>query len=235
MRPYVICLMESSLDGRLHRSRWTRSPDGVSKDWGALYAATHDGLNADAWIVGRVTMAEMAKGQPHAPESALPQQRPHHFAAGHQKPYAVALDAGGKLHFARSDIGGDHVIVLLGSGVPDTHLAELAGDGISYIVSDKAEVDLAAALETLRKEFAIERLALEGGGGINGSFFAARLVDEFIVIIGPAIDGRADSRTIVESGDAGLSGRVKLSLRTCETLAHGAVRLTYDVTADDGS
>jgi hypothetical protein len=36
------------------------------------------------------------------------------------------------------------------------------------------------ALETLRGELGIARLALEGGG-LNGSFLAARLVDELIV------------------------------------------------------
>src|ERR1700755_2209121 len=118
MRPHVIFLMESSIDARFHPSRWTKSPDGTPKDWSAIYASTHDSLEADAWIVGRVTMAEMAKGSPHAPQNVTPQQRPHHFAAGHKKPYAVALDAGGKLHFARSDVGGDHVIVLLGREVP---------------------------------------------------------------------------------------------------------------------
>ena len=233
MRPYVVCLMESSIDGRLHPSRWTRSPDGTRKQWSELYSATHETLQADAWIVGRVTMAEMAKGVPHAPASALAQPRPHHFAAGHKKPYAVALDAGGKLHFARSDVGGDHVIVLLGSGVPDSHLAELKDDGISYIVADGLEIDLARALETLHREFAIERLALEGGGVINGSFLAARLVDELIVIIGPGVDGRPDSHSIVEAGETGLHGRVKLSLRNCETLEHGAVRLTYAVAPDN--
>ena len=235
MRPHVICLMESSVDGRLHPSRWTRSPDGTPKQWSALYASTHDGLEADAWMVGRVTGAEMAKGKPHAPDSATAQPRPRHFAAGHNKPYAVVVDAGGKLHFDRSDIGGDHVVVLLGSGVADTHLAELAADGISYIVSAAPEIDFASALATLRGELGIERLALEGGGGINGSLLAARLVDELIVLIGPALDGGADSRTIVEAGDAGLKGRVKLSLRSCEPLAHGAVRLSYSVTPDDGS
>jgi riboflavin biosynthesis pyrimidine reductase len=60
-------------------------------------------------------------------------------------------------------------------------------------------------------------------------------VDELIVIVGPALDGGADSRTIVEAGGAGLKGRVKLSLRSCEPLAHGAVRLSYAVTPDDGA
>lgn len=233
MKPHVICLMESSIDGRLHPSRWTRSPDGTPKEWSAMYASTHDSLDADAWIVGRVTAAEMAKGQPHAPASAPAQKRPHHFADGHKKPYAIAVDAGAKLHFARPDIGGDHVVVLLGSGVPDSHLAELAGDGISYIVSAAPQIDLAAALDVLRGELGIARLALEGGGGINGAFFAARLVDELHVIMAPALDGLTASQSIVESGETGLLGRVKLSLASCEKAAHGAIHLRYTVTPDD--
>ena len=62
MKPYVICLMETSLDGRLHPSRFTASPQGGRADWGRLYEQIHATLKADAWLVGRVTMAEMAKG-----------------------------------------------------------------------------------------------------------------------------------------------------------------------------
>ena len=65
-------------------------------------------------------------------------------------------------------------------------------------------------------------------GPETGAGFTARWPDR-------AGDGGADSRTIVEAGDTGLKGRVKLSLRHCESLAHGAVRLTYAVTPDDGA
>src|ERR1700722_11492205 len=64
---------------------------------------------------------------------------------------------------------------------------------------------------------------------------AARLVDELIVIVGRALDGGADSRTIVEAGDTSLKGRIKISLQSCESLAHGAVRLRYAVTPDEGT
>jgi protein-tyrosine-phosphatase len=37
------------------------------------------------------------------------------------------------------------------------------------------------------------------------------------------------------AGDTGLKGRVKLSLRSCEPLAHGAVRLRYAVTPGEGA
>lgn len=231
-RPYVVCHMVSSLDGSLSPSQWTASPDGRREDWSASYENIHDELNADAWIVGRVTMAEMAKGKPHPPAATVTAERPRHFAARDARPFAVALDPSGKLHFARPDINGDHVVVLLGRAVPDAHLAELAGDGVSYIVSETEQVDLAAALDILGRELGIERLALEGGGGINGSFFAAGLVDEFSVIVAPALDARSGHRSIVDFGDAGLSGKAALSLISCEKLDHGAVHLRYAVKTD---
>jgi riboflavin biosynthesis pyrimidine reductase len=231
MKPYVVCHMVSSIDGKLHPSQFTASPDGTKADWSAAYEEIHDKLKADAWIVGRITMAEMAKGSPHPPTSQATVPRPHHFAAPDAKAFAIALDKSGKLHFAKADINGDHVVVLLGSGVADAHLAELAGDGISYIVSTDEEVDLAAALDVLGTELKIERLALEGGGGINGSFLAAGLVDELSVIIAPALDGRSGVTSIVETGSEGLSGKIELSLKSCEKLDNGLIHLLYDVKA----
>jgi len=117
------------------------------------------------------------------------------------KSYAIALDAGGKLHFRRADMNGDHLVILLGHDVPDRHLAELASDGISYIVADGPEINLPAMLDVLGSELGIRRLLLEGGGGINSSFLAAGLVDEISLITVPAVDGRLDGRAVFESGE----------------------------------
>lgn len=226
-RPRIICLMTSSIDGRLHPSRWTLSPNGTPKDWSRAYEALHESVGADGWIVGRTTMAEMAKGEPHPAVNAGAPPRPHHFAQ-RQGPFAVALDRSGKLHFAKPDISGDHVIVLLGRDVPDRHLAGLAGDGVSYIVAEDEEMALAPMLASLKRELGISTLMLEGGGHVNGSFLAAGLVDELHVVLAPALDG-SPSPAIVEAGDEGLKGKVTLALLECELLAAGAVRLRYAV------
>lgn len=57
-RPHVVCHMMVSLDGRIHPSRWTASPDGTRGDWSRVYEEVHAALDGHAWIVGRVTMAE---------------------------------------------------------------------------------------------------------------------------------------------------------------------------------
>ncbi|OYW62049.1 MAG: riboflavin deaminase [Rhizobiales bacterium 24-66-13] len=228
MKPYVVCLMETSLDGRLHPSRFTAGPQGGRADWGRIYEQVHGTLKADAWLVGRVTMAEMAKGVPHPPATVGAVARPLHVATRAES-YAIALDPSGKVHFKGSSVGGDHAIVLLGGNVPDSHLAELAADGVSYIVAEGAEIDLAATLEILAEEFGIKRLAVEGGARANGAFLAAGLVDAFSVLIVPALDARPGSEAIVDAGPDGLAGKVTLSFLGAETLDHGVVHLRYAV------
>lgn len=229
-RPRIICLMTASVDGGLHPSRYTDSPDGTAKAWTRAYESLHERLDADGWIVGRVTMAEMAKGEPRGSTTADAPARPSLFQARDAASFAITLDRAGKIRFAGPDIGGDPVVVLLGRGVSDAHLAELAANGVSYLVSDSDEIDLAGALTTLRRELGIETLLLEGGAGINGSFLAAGLVDELNLVIAPALDGGTDAERIVAAGD-GLKGKVTLSLLGCEQLAAGAVNLRYRVEA----
>ncbi len=229
MKPYVVCHMVTSLDGRILPSRWTRSPDGDRAPWTAAYAAIHEALACDAWLVGRVTMAEISRTTAHAPSSFAAPARPTHIATRDAKAYAIALDPSGKLHFAGPDVEGDAVVVLLARGVADAHLAELAADGVSYMVAETEEVDLAAMFDTLGRELPIRRIALEGGGAVNGSFFAAGLVDELSLLVAPTLDGSANSRALVEFGAAGLAGRAQLSLIACERLQGGLVHLRYAV------
>lgn len=78
-RPYIICHMATSIDGRLHPSRFTAAAAGLSSDiLRGHYEKVAERLKADGWIVGRKTMAEVAKGQEKTTEyvSKLPRE-PH--------------------------------------------------------------------------------------------------------------------------------------------------------------
>jgi riboflavin biosynthesis pyrimidine reductase len=229
MRPYVVCLMLTSPDGSLHPSRWTQSPDGTRSDWSAIYEAVSRNYRGDAWMVGRVTMAEISKAGPHPPPPPFNVKRTVHFARADATSFAIALDRSGKLHFAAGELYGDHVIALLGSGVSDEHLAELAADGVSYVVSDGPDIDVGKTLELLGQELGIKRVILEGGANINGSLIAAGLVDELSLIVAPALEARNGSDRIVEFGADGLAGRVELSLISCKRLDHGALHLRYAI------
>jgi len=229
-KPYVICHMIASLDGGLHPSRWTKSPDSDRQAWSLAYECIHQSLDGDAWMVGRVTMAELSKAGPHPPALVGLVERPYHFVSHDAKTHAIAVDPKGKLHFSAPDIGGDHVVVLLGRDIADAHLAELTADGISYIVTSEEPMDLAKTLDLIGRELGIKRLLLEGGAGINGSFFAAGLVDELSLLIAPALDGQINGQRFVEFGEIGLSGKVALSLISCERIEGGLLHLRY--TAD---
>jgi riboflavin biosynthesis pyrimidine reductase len=220
--------MVTSIDGRLHPSRFTSSPDGTRRDWSAEYEKVHASLRSDAWLVGRVTMAEMSKVAAHAPSTPAAVRRPLHVAKADAASFAIALDPSGKVHFARGDVGGDHVIVLLGQDVPDSHLAELAADGVSYFVAEKRDIDLAAALDVLAREFGIKHLVVEGGAATNGAFLVAGLVDELRVLVAPALDGGENVQGIVAHGD-GLAGKVRMKFKSAEALDHGVVQLVYSV------
>jgi riboflavin biosynthesis pyrimidine reductase len=231
MKPHIICHIMASLDGRIHPSRWTASTEGDRGDWSAAYEKIHKELGGNAWIVGRVTMAQMSKAVAHAPAKHGPVSRPNHFANRKAEQYAIAVDRAGKLHFSRPDIGGDAVVVLLGHDVPDSHLAELAGDSVSYIVAEDSAMELRPMLETLGRELGIRRLLLEGGGQVNGSFLAAGLVDEVSLLVGPAIDGGLGITGAFDAGE-GLAGKVQLTFVSARTLDHGLVHLRYSVAPD---
>src|SRR5688572_11966942 len=100
MKPEVIMLMSSSLDGKLHPSRWTLTPDGERQYWGALFESAHDDLAGDAWIIGRVTMQEMSKAAAHPPAQVPPVERPLHVATREAKSFGIVLDPSGRVHFA---------------------------------------------------------------------------------------------------------------------------------------
>lgn len=81
---------------------------------------------------------------------------------------------------------------------------------------------------TLKRVFGVETLLLEGGGTINGSLLAVGLVDEFSVVIAPALDGEAGADGIV-AFEGGLKGKARLSLASVERLDQGASHLRYHV------
>ncbi len=227
MKPYVSILMVTSIDGRLHPSRFTSSPDGTRSDWSSEYEKIHARIGADAWLVGRVTMAEMSKATAHPPSKPVTVRRRIHKAKS-AATFAVAIDRSGKLHFTRGEVGGDHVIVALGRDVSDSHLAELEADGVSYILAEKADIDLPAVLDVLARDFGIKHLVVEGGAATNGAFLAAGLVDELRVLVAPALDGGENVQGIVAYGD-GLAGKVSMRFKSVDALGHGVVQLCYSV------
>lgn len=229
MKPHVICHMMSPLDGQLVVDQWSPSTDRSSDDLVAEYDRVHDELECDAWIAGRAVGEEFADGEPHPPSDHGEVEGPVHVARAGADDYAILIDQDGKLHWTGPEAFGAPIIMVLGRDVPDAHLAELAADGISYIVAEGETIDLAAVLEILADRFGIRLLLLEGGGRTNGTFFKAGFVDEISLLLFPAIGGRSGSRTLFEASPDGLADHVRLSISANEMRRNGVVHLRYSV------
>lgn len=221
-RPYVICHMLPSIDGRIVIRDWKLT--GATRE----YEETAKTFDADAWIIGRVSM------EPYAGKARVPARRSREripredFVADHDaSSYAIAIDPSGKLRWEKSDIDGEHVIAVLMERVSDAYLAFLQSKGVSYLFGGKSQIDLPDVLRRLRSRFGIRKLLLEGGGKINGSFLEANVIDELSILVGPVADGSVGTAALFDA-EKGAPPR-KLKLISIEKRRGGIVWLRYKV------
>ncbi|MCY1043890.1 RibD family protein [Corallococcus sp. bb12-1] len=196
-RPYVICHMVPSLDGRIVTKGWKLSSSALAE-----YERTARKFKADAWMIGRISMEPYA-GKAKVPVRKVSRPIPRtDFVAPHDaESYAIALDPSGKLTWKSNDIDGEHVITVLTEQVSDDYLAFLQARGVSYLFGGKTRLDLEQVLGKLRKAFGIKKLLLEGGGKINGSFLAAGLIDEVSVLVAPLVDGSVGTPSLFDASE----------------------------------
>ena len=105
-RPHIICHMGTSIDGRLHPSRFTQPATGIARETlRGHYERIHDAFGADGWIIGRVTMNEMAKGtaRPVADAPKLPREA--HMGTRDGRKLAIGIDPAGRVHFGEVRAG----------------------------------------------------------------------------------------------------------------------------------
>ena len=226
MKPYVICHMNESIDGRIHHSRWRPAANRMA----GLFERIHEQLGGGSWLIGRVTGSEYSQVESYDHRTTETYPREPWFAQRNATAYGIALDAYGKIAWGRSEIGGDPIVAVLTGSVSDAHLAGLRQDGVSYIFAGERELDLGVALDILNRELGIEYLLLEGGGASNGSLLRSGLIDEISLAICPAVDGAKGAPSIFDSGDtdAGVVAPIgSMILASCEVLEGGAVWLRY--------
>ena len=227
-RPHVICHMMGTIDGRILTERW---PDSVPG--GEAYEAAHATFGADAWMCGRRTMEEFADGR--RPDAEVERQeaggpRDDHEAPGASPPYAVAIDGSGRLRWRSADVDGDHVIAVLTERVSDDSVDGLRKVGVSYVFAGERTLDLALALRKLHDLFGVRTLALEGGGGLNGSMLRAGLVDEVSLLVVPVADGERGAPSVFDAGDGEDGGGARrLSLTSVERRDGDVLWLRYRV------
>jgi riboflavin biosynthesis pyrimidine reductase len=224
MKPYIICHMVSSVDGKIDGS----ALNSVMAE--GEYEVTGAKLKGDAWICGRTTMQQhFAQKKPFVSVSKKPAGSRSVFVARRAKFYAISVDTLGKLRWSGGDLDGDHLICVVSEQAPEDYLDMLRRKGISYVVAGKSSVDLRKAVDQLGKHFRIRTLLLEGGGHINGAFLQAGLVDELSLLVVPGVDGRHEIPAVFDGLSPSKKKAVPLRLKSLERRKRDTLWIRYKV------
>ena len=209
MRPYVICHMTISIDGKVTGSFLSREECVPATE---EYYRLNREIPAEAFACGRVTMEESFTGGWYPDLSKFTNanvERVDYIANQDATRYAIAFDRKGKLGWKTSKIededpgyGGAHIVEVLCEDVEEAYLAYLQSIGVSYIFAGKSEMNLELALEKLWSNFFINNLLLEGGSEINGAFERAGLIDE-LSLVQTSVIADADSKPLFEKSRLG--------------------------------
>ncbi len=121
------------------------------------------------------------------------------------------------------------VITVVSDSVSADYLAYLQSLNVSYLIGGQANnFNLKEIVKKLRDIFGIEKIILQGGGVVNGTFLSADLIDEISLIIAPIVGGD-QSATLFGNGaylKAEISP-VKYSLTKSEILTDSGIYLNY--------
>ena len=217
-RPYLICYMIMSLDGRID-CPMTEHLKGCDD-----YYLILDSLNAPTRISGRVTAeAEMAKKGRFTPKETEPVGKTSFKKNQEAKGYDVICDTKGTLLWEKPT---GPLLVLTSEQASIEYLDYLDSLGISWIAAGKDRIDLKEAMGILKDGFFVERAAVVGGGHINAGFLKEGLLDEVAIIVGAGIDGR-ESQVSVFDGLEDSYPLTSLKLIEAKVLPSEGVLLRY--------
>ena len=206
MRPYIICHMVASVDGRIDCGM----VDQISGD---EYYSTLESLNCPSLLEGRVTMEHYcAAPEPFVPVDNSPTGHPSVHVAVRAAAYMIAVDTRGRLSWQTAEIDGAPLICIVSELAPEEYLETLRRQGISWICTGAEAIDLPRAMEMLRLHFGVERPGL---------------IDEISLLIAPGIDGR-EGRTALFDGikdDNRLP--TSLTLKSVEPQPNGTIWVRY--------
>lgn len=230
MKPYVICHMCTSLDGKIIGQRWDKLPG--YKHESTLFETTAASIGVGAWLVGTTTMDEFDSPKFKLPRAPKHFTRADHIANKNAKTLGIGTDAKGVLRFRHNEVGGDHVVLLVTERASNDYLAHLQKAGVSYLFCGKKGIDLKVALHKLAKSFKLKKLMLQGGGTFNGAMLHAGLIDEISHLTVPVADGGAGVASMFDiPGKPPAKAAAKLRLLSHKLITGGVIWARYRVIA----
>lgn len=223
MRPYIVCHMVASIDGRIDCAM-------VEHISGDEYDVALEQLDCPSLLEGRVTMEHYnAAKEPFIPTLDRPVGRPSVYVAEESDAYMVSVDTQGRLQWNSNRIDDVPLICIVSEQASEEYLDMLRRQEISWIAVGKESIDLNRAMEILYGQFHVKRLALLGGGHINGGFLEAGLIDEVSLLLAPGIDGRKGGTTLFDGISDKKCVPVPVRLESVERLDNDIIWLRYKV------
>ncbi|MCH4228874.1 MAG: dihydrofolate reductase family protein [Bacilli bacterium] len=229
-KPYVICHMMTSLDGKI-----TGPFFGIEESYpsGEFYDERTRELAPMAWGCGRLTYLlnypdDLDQNLLINEKGILP-EGDYVLKKEDDDAYCVVFDRKGRLNWIHDRVEypegyHPHVLEVVTKEASPSYLLYLRKIGIPYIIAGDKDLDIPLFLKKLHEEFGVERFALCGGGNINGSFFKENLVDEISIVIAPVYDGGKNDLSIALSDEA--SPRA-YKLKGHSVLSSGGIYLEY--------
>lgn len=219
-RPYIICHMIESLDGRIDCDM-TEKIEGGDEYYTAL-----DVLGCDSSLSGKTTsVMHYATGEFERKGKAICHTVWH--KAMNDVGFDIIADTHGTLRYDEAMIEDKNLLVLMSEQATDDYLEYLKAQGISYLAVGKGRIDLPKAMELLVEHFGVKRLAVCGGGHINGSFLREGLLDEISLQVAPGIDGREGMTASFDGGAINIEPSL-LKLTSVERMGD-TVWMRYDI------
>lgn len=227
IRPYVICHMMTSIDGKV-TGDFLNSKKGLEVS--ETYYEINRKLKGDAFACGRITMESSFTGgfKPDLSGFSDADILYEDYIAQKHHYYAVSFDRYGSVGWTDSKIhdsdpGYDdcHIIEVLSETTPKEMLAYYRTIGVSYIFAGKDDIDINLALNKLYSIFGIKKLLLEGGSIINGAFLRAGAVDNISQVIAPIVADKDDKPLFFEAD------MTEFRMLECKAMKDGSVWIWY--------
>ena len=204
-RTYVEIHMLQTIDGKATGSFW-RKPDvwqGVKECYKLMHI-----LKPQAFALGRISMEDNSNETPDLSKYKRREKIEH-------KDFIVPLEKGAQYYFAVYDSKGTlgfksnvinytewlnhgskllcQIIEVITDQVSNEYLHYCQERGISYIFAGRTKVDIKTSLVKLKKLFGINKMLLEGGPTLDGTFINDNLVDAISIVISPLTSAGGDT------------------------------------------
>lgn len=191
-RPYVICHMLQSIDGKIAGGFFREKQ---TLELAKIYSDISKDYNGDAIIYGTTTAKEMFSSSKTVPVlNQKPIQKIDYIYKNDKNKSIVVIDPQGQISFDQfvyqnPRLKDKNLIVILTENISSQYLETLKSLNISYLFTGKEEIDLKLALEKLYDLFSIKKLLLQGGGITNTYFIKEDLIDELSLVVSPVVSG----------------------------------------------